>query len=79
MKNRKFHYWSYRDGVCGTISGRTANCALKKEFGLDDIVWSHGSVAGNGATSYIVTDIENNHQFEVRIREVHRLTGEELI
>ena len=70
--NKKFHYWSYRDGVGGIILGRTAICALRKEFGLDDIVWSHGSVMYDTA-SYVVTDVGNNCQFEVRIRELNFL------
>ena len=71
--NKKFHYWSYRDGVGGIILGRTAICALRKEFGLDDIVWSHGSVTHDQAI-YIVT--ADGKQFSVTIREVARDGGE---
>jgi hypothetical protein len=78
FERRKFHYWSYRDGVCGTISGRTAICALKKEFGLDDIVWSHGSIVGSDTSHFIATDIERNCQFEIMLRELDSVTGEEL-
>jgi hypothetical protein len=69
FKKRMFLYWSNQDGVIGTISGRTAIGALKKEFGLEDIVWSHGSVTYDTST-YVVTDIKNNFQFDVRIKEV---------
>ena len=78
LQDKRFHYWSYRDGVCGTIVGQTAICALKKEFGLENIVWSHGSVRLTGvAATYVVTDIENMCQFDVKIREVEFVTGEE--
>jgi hypothetical protein len=79
MKNRKFHYWSYRDGVCGTICGQTAIGALKKEFGTEDIVWSHGSVTHDQGI-YVVTtnpDIDGQRmQFSVTIRKVAKDGGE---
>jgi hypothetical protein len=73
MKSRKFHYWSYRDGVAGTICGQTANCALKKEFETEEIVWSHGSVTHDQGI-YVVT--ADGKQFSVTIREVERDGGE---
>lgn len=68
LKNRKFQYWSYRDGGSGTIEGQTAICALKKVFDAE-IVWSHGSPIYDQGV-YVVTDRDLKYQFSVTIREI---------
>jgi len=74
LKNRKFEYWSYRDGGSGVIEGQTAICALKKVFDAE-VIWSHGSpIYSQGV--YVVTthpDIDGQRmQFSVTIREIEK-------
>jgi len=74
LKNRKFQYWSYRDGGSGIVEGQTAICALKKVFDAE-IVWSHGSPIYDQGV-YVVTtrpDIDGNRmQFSVTIMEIEK-------